>query len=84
MPTEHSHPTQHARSESSVPLWARENRMALLVGAYVAATGFFFWRISRQPFSRSVKAEQLESVFKATTLAAVVGGIAIRERTTPD
>lgn len=49
----------------------------ILAASYITITSFFFYRISRQPFSRSMKTEQAESVFKATTLAAVIGGIGL-------
>ena len=49
-----------------------------LVGSYVLITGFFVFRIARNPlYSGNLKFEQIESVFKATTLGAVCMGIAI-------
>ncbi|KAI1875974.1 uncharacterized protein JN550_001470 [Neoarthrinium moseri] len=49
----------------------------VLIGSYIALTSVFFWRVHRQPYSRSIKAEQYETIFKGTTLAAVVAGVAV-------
>lgn len=50
-------------------------RYHALVTVYVLSTGFFFYRVNRQPYRNSVKWEQYESIFKATTLASVLVGI---------
>ncbi|KAI1501076.1 hypothetical protein F5X99DRAFT_428655 [Biscogniauxia marginata] len=47
----------------------------LLVGTYVTLTSLLFYRVRRQPFSAAIKSEQYETIFKGTTLAAVVGGV---------
>lgn len=52
-------------------------RYYLLAGVYVAVTGGAFWRISRQPYTKSIKWEQYETVFKGTTLAAAIAGFAL-------
>ena len=50
-------------------------RYSLLIGTYAFVTGLAFLRISRQPYSQSIKWEQYETVFKFTSLGAVLGGI---------
>jgi cytochrome c biogenesis protein CcdA len=50
-------------------------RYQLLFGAYVIITGAAIMRVARQPYSRSMKFDQIESIFKATTLGAVLLGI---------
>ncbi|KAI1375105.1 hypothetical protein F4677DRAFT_423185 [Hypoxylon crocopeplum] len=52
----------------------------VLIGTYLAITSFLFYRIYRQPFSPAIKSEQYETIFKGTTLAAVVGGVAMSSR----
>ena len=49
----------------------------LLGTIYILATAGFFFRVSRQPYSQSMKWEQYESIFKATTLAATVASVAV-------
>jgi len=48
-----------------------------LIGTYAFVTGLAFLRISRQPYSQSIKWEQYETVFKFTSLGAVLGGIGV-------
>ncbi|KAF2446899.1 hypothetical protein P171DRAFT_429844 [Karstenula rhodostoma CBS 690.94] len=50
-------------------------RYPLLITAYACITGAAFLRVSRQPYSRSIKWEQYETIFKFTTLGAVLVGI---------
>jgi hypothetical protein len=52
-------------------------RYYLLAGVYVAVTGGAFLRISRQPYTRSIKWEQCETVFKGMTLLAAIAGFAL-------
>lgn len=52
-------------------------RSHLLCGTWLFLTGAAFFRVSRQPYNSRVKSEQYETVFKATTLAAVIGGIGL-------
>lgn len=52
-------------------------RLYLLAGLYVGVTGAAFLRVSRQPYAQSIKWEQYETIFKGTTLAAAVAGIAM-------
>lgn len=49
----------------------------VLVCGYLFFTGLAVYRVYRRPYTRSVKAEQIETIFKATTLGAVVLGIGI-------
>ena len=60
--------------------WLQRHKYHTLVGAYIIITGVAILRISRQPYSRNIKAEQIESIFKGTTLGAVVVGIAMNGR----
>jgi hypothetical protein len=50
-------------------------RYELLFGAWLLVTGGTFMRIAKQPYSRSLKVEQYESIFKGTSLGAVLLGI---------
>lgn len=52
----------------------------LLCATYVLVTGAAFARVRRQPYTQSIKLEQYETIFKGTTLAAVVAGLAISGR----
>ena len=55
-------------------------RYPTLVGVYVLVTGFFTFRIARNPlYSRNLKFEQIETIFKATSLGAVVAGVTISD-----
>lgn len=49
----------------------------LLAGAYLFITGAAILRVTRQPYKRSMKSDQIESIFKATTLGAVLLGIGV-------
>ncbi|OTB18756.1 hypothetical protein K445DRAFT_223970 [Daldinia sp. EC12] len=53
------------------------NRYRILIGTYLVVTSFFFYRVYRQPFSRVIKSEQYETIFKGTTLAAVIIGVSM-------
>lgn len=57
--------------------WLQQYRYHALVGTYVIVTGSALLRISRQPYTRSMKLEQMETIFKGTSLAAIVAGIAM-------
>jgi len=52
-------------------------RYHLLFGAWALGTSVAFLRVSRQPYMQAVKWEQYETIFKGTTLAAALGGIAL-------
>jgi hypothetical protein len=52
-------------------------RYEILFGAWLAVTGATFLRIKRQPYSTRLKIEQYESIFKGTSLGAVLIGIGI-------
>lgn len=58
----------------------RAYKYHLLAGAYLLVTGGAMFRVYRQPYSRNMKIEQIETIFKATTLGAVVVGIGLRGR----
>ncbi|KAH8723723.1 hypothetical protein GQ44DRAFT_750779 [Phaeosphaeriaceae sp. PMI808] len=47
----------------------------LLFGAWMLVTGGIFLRIRKQPYSASLKTEQYESIFKGTSLGAVLLGL---------
>jgi hypothetical protein len=50
-------------------------RYEALFGVWLAVTGATFLRIKRQPYSTRLKVEQYESIFKGTSLGAIVLGI---------
>jgi hypothetical protein len=50
-------------------------RYELLFGTWLLVTGATFLRISKQPYSSRLKTEQYESIFKGTSLGAVLLGI---------
>jgi hypothetical protein len=50
-------------------------RYEALFGAWLLVTGSVFLRISRQPYSSRLKIEQYESIFKGTSMGAVLLGI---------
>jgi len=52
-------------------------RYEALFGAWLAVTGATFLRIRRSPYSTSLKIEQYESIFKGTSLSALLIGIGI-------
>jgi hypothetical protein len=54
-----------------------DNRYKLLLSTYIIVTGAAFCTVYRQPYSRAVKLEQIETIFKGTTLAAVLIGFGI-------
>jgi hypothetical protein len=54
---------------------ASKYRYELLFGAWLLVTGGTFLRISKQPYSSRLKIEQYESIFKGTSLSAVLLGI---------
>ncbi|KAH7071832.1 hypothetical protein BKA63DRAFT_534760 [Paraphoma chrysanthemicola] len=59
---------------------ASKFRYELLFGTWLLVTGATFLRISKQPYSSRLKIEQYESIFKGTSLSAVLLGIGM----TPD
>lgn len=50
-------------------------RYEALFGTWLLVTGATFMRIRRQPYSTRLKVEQYESIFKGTSLGAMVLGI---------
>ena len=55
----------------------RDYKYHLLAGAYVLVTGGAMLRVYRQPYNRNMKIDQIETIFKATTLGAVIVGIGL-------
>ena len=60
-------------SESAIEKY----RYEILFGTWLAVTGATFLRIKRHPYSTRLKIEQYESIFKGTSLGAVLIGIGI-------
>ncbi|KAF1850816.1 uncharacterized protein K460DRAFT_22441 [Cucurbitaria berberidis CBS 394.84] len=52
-------------------------RYEAVFGVWLAVTGATFLRIARQPYSSGLKIEQYESIFKGTSLSAVLVGLGI-------
>lgn len=52
-------------------------RYRILFGAWLFVTGVAFFRVSRQPYNSRIKSEQYETIFKGTSLAAVLAGIGV-------
>ncbi|KAJ4359437.1 hypothetical protein N0V95_002184 [Ascochyta clinopodiicola] len=50
-------------------------RYEALFGVWLVVTGATFMRIKRQPYSTRLKVEQYESIFKGTSLGAIVLGV---------
>jgi hypothetical protein len=50
-------------------------RYEALFGVWLLVTGATFMRIKRQPYSTRLKVEQYESIFKGTSLGAIVLGV---------
>lgn len=61
---------------SSKPAGDRANTLPLIIGTYVVVTSLLLFRLSRAPMPATRKWEQGETVLKATTLGAVIAGIA--------
>lgn len=62
-------PSPTPRSQSTL---LSQYKYHLIASLYVLVTGGLAWRIKRQPDSQAVKAEQYETLFKGTTLAAIL------------
>ncbi|KAL1641475.1 hypothetical protein SLS58_005980 [Diplodia intermedia] len=54
-----------------------KHRHPLLFGAWLLLTGAAFLRVSRQPYHSRLKTEQYETIFKGTSLAAVLAAIGL-------
>lgn len=52
----------------------------VLIGAYAIITSGAIFRVIRQPYPRSMKVDQIETIFKATTLGTVIMGIGLSGR----
>ncbi|PNS16600.1 hypothetical protein CAC42_4564 [Sphaceloma murrayae] len=55
-------------------------RYEFLFATWFITTGAAFFRVSRQPYSLSIRAEQYETIFKGTSLTAALIGIGLNER----
>lgn len=69
----HNQPQLQSRVLKGLASW----KYQILFGLWLGTTAVAFYRIRRQPFRQAVKVEQYETVFKGTSLAAAVAGIAI-------
>ena len=49
----------------------------ILIASYLLVTGLAIVRVRRQPYSRTIKAGQIETILKGTTLGAAVVGIGL-------
>jgi hypothetical protein len=70
----------HSQSSTKMTDQANEHiaskyRYELLFGAWMLVTGATFLKISKQPYSSRLKTEQYESIFKGTSLGAILFGI---------
>ena len=52
-------------------------RYHILIATYLLITGLAIIRVRRQPYSHTIKAGQIETIVKGTTLGAVVLGIGL-------
>ncbi|KAH7058681.1 hypothetical protein B0J12DRAFT_651123 [Macrophomina phaseolina] len=52
-------------------------RFHILTGAWLFITVTACFRVSRQPYNSRLKSGQYESIFKGTSLAAVLTGIGV-------
>lgn len=57
--------------------WYQQPKYPLLIISYTLLTAALTLRITKQPYTPSIKAEQIESIVKGTTLGALVIGVAI-------
>ena len=48
-----------------------------IFAAYVTITSVAIYRVTRLPYSTSIRSSQIETIFKATTLAAVIASIGV-------
>lgn len=62
------------------PKFLEKHKYSVLFATYTLLTSGLILKIVRQPYIRSIKADQIETVFKASTLAAVIVGIGISGR----
>ena len=63
------------QQQQQLELAYEKYRYEALFGAWLLVTGATFMRIKRQPYSMRLKVEQYESIFKGTSLGAIVLGI---------
>ena len=68
-----------AKPETPSNSLVQKYKYHLLIGVYTTVTSLLLYRVHRQPFALAIKSEQYETVFKGTTLAAVIGGIAMSD-----
>ncbi|KAG9198596.1 hypothetical protein G6514_009772 [Epicoccum nigrum] len=67
--------TTQQQQQQQLELAYEKYRYEALFGAWLLVTGATFMRIKRQPYSMRLKVEQYESIFKGTSLGAIVLGI---------
>ncbi len=59
------------------PSFLEKHKYSFLFGIYILLTGGVILRITRQPYARSLKSDQIETIFKGATLAALIAGVGI-------
>lgn len=65
----------HTMANQQIEQAYEKYRYEALFGVWLVVTGATFMRIRRQPYSTRLKVEQYESIFKGTSLGAIVLGI---------
>ncbi|KAK8073780.1 hypothetical protein PG994_004679 [Apiospora phragmitis] len=71
MPSLASGPEEPKNSTSFLSTY----KYKLLVATYLGVTTLLCYRVHRQPYASNIKWEQYETIFKGTSLSAVVGGV---------
>jgi|SRR5690242_13768390 len=67
--------SSHTMANQQIEQAYEKYRYEALFGIWLVVTGATFMRIKRQPYSTRLKVEQYESIFKGTSLGAIVLGI---------
>ena len=67
--------TNAGENATSASLSLHKYRYPLLGLAYATVTTLAVLRVNRQPYSRAIKWEQYETIFKGTTLGAAIAGL---------
>lgn len=62
------------------PEFLEKHKYSILFGTYALVTCGLIFKIARQPYIRSTKADQIETVFKGSTSTVVLVGIGISGR----
>jgi len=55
----------------------QKHRYSFIIGTYLVVTGAAVLKVARQPYVRAVKAEEIETIFKGTTLAAIIASVGV-------